>query len=71
MTWHVEGLSETQQRMHARIFDDTLKILNDMNTDSSLAAVAIIHASIFFLARKNSRKEIYDWLQKICDDLVI
>lgn len=71
MTWYVEGLSEEQQRMHAKTFDDTLALLTKMKREGSLTAVAIIHASIFYLVRHNSRPEIYDWLQKICDDLVI
>jgi hypothetical protein len=64
-------LSEEQQLMHAKTFDDTLALLSKLQNDPTLAAVAIIHASIFYLARNRSRREIYNWLQKICDDLVI
>ena len=64
-------LNEQQQRMHAKTFDDTLALLNKLQQEPTLAAVAIIHASIFYLARNRSRREIYNWLQKICDELVI
>jgi len=64
-------MNEQQQRMHAKTFDDTLALLSKLQNEPTLAAVAIIHAAIFYLARNKSRREIYNWLQKICDDLVI
>jgi hypothetical protein len=67
---NLKDMSEAQQVMHAKTFDGTLAMLQKVN-NPTLAAVAIIHASIFFLARNNSRREIYNWLQRICDDLVI
>ena len=42
--------------------------------NAALIAVATIHACVFFLVRQyktHKRREIYNWLQRICDDLVI
>ena len=67
----LKGLSEEQQRIHAKAFDETLAMLGKLHDEQSLTAVAVIHAGIFFLARKKSRREIYNWLQRICDGLVV
>ena len=69
-------MTPSQQLKHAEIFDITLKKLEEIRTESGKdagkwAAVAIIHAGVFFLGRHEPRHQTYDWLQRICDDLVL
>ena len=77
---HLKDMSQDQQWLHARIFDSTLSMLTELHKgqgpdNASLAAVAAIHAGVHFLVHNNKklgdRRHIYNWLQKICDDLVI
>ena len=69
-------MTPSDQLKHAKIFDQTLTTLNNIRKKAGpeggkLAAVAIIHAGVFFLGRHEPRHQTYDWLQRICDDLVL
>ena len=69
-------MTPSDQLKHAKIFDQTLTLLNSIREKSGSeagkwAAVAIIHAGVFFLGRHEPRHQTYDWLQRICDDLVL
>ena len=66
----------SEQLKHAQIFDQTMTLLNNIRKKASpeagkCAAVAIIHAGVFFLGGHEPRHQTYDWLQRICDDLVL
>ena len=75
MTKPVKPMSPSDQLRHARAFDETLTIREVRATKglerSKWNAIALIHAGVFFLGRHEPRHQTYDWLQRICDDLVL
>ena len=69
-------MSPSDALRHAKNFDETLRLLEGIRTKAGQgrakwAAIALIHAGVFFLGRHEPRHQTYDWLQRICDDLVL
>ena len=75
----LKSMDEPHQRMHAVAFDRTVELLHKLRRDqdldnASMVAVGTIHAALHFLVithKRKVRRDIYNWLQRICDDLVI
>jgi hypothetical protein len=68
-------LNPAEQLRHARQFDHTINCLRGLREKAGprvacLAAVAMTHACVFFLGRHSNRRDTYNWMQRICDELV-